>query len=151
MSSRVIPYQSAGVFLILILTMWSCSKKDEEPVAPNITFKSISASQVTEFQNAIRVIITYEDLQGDIGEPDPDTYSLRIKDDRLQGYDWYHIPPMTPDLMSLHIRGEYEVTLAPLFLLGNGSSETTRFTIQLRDRAGNWSNRIQTPSVTIIQ
>lgn len=146
------PYAQSALHtlsIILIVLSTGCKKKEEKPVAPIITFKSISATSVTSFANEMRIVFSYEDYQGDIGERDPDTYSLRIKDDRLSGYDWYHIPPMTPDLKELHIKGNYEVALAPLFLLGNGSIETTRFMLQLRDRAGNWSNQIISPSVTI--
>lgn len=36
-----------------------------------------------------------------------------------------------------------------MFLLGTGTSETTILTIKLKDRAGNWSNAIETPVITI--
>lgn len=135
----------------VIMLFASCKKEDEKPVEPVIAFKSISATEVTQFNNEIQITFTYEDMQGDLGQTDPDAYSLRVKDDRLEGFDWYHIPPMTPDMQELHIKGQYVVTLTPLFLLGSGGNETTRFTLQLRDRAGNWSNQIITPVVTISQ
>jgi hypothetical protein len=56
---------------------------------------------------------------------------------------------MTPDQQELHIKGSYSVTLNQVFLLGNGASETTKFTVQIQDRAGNWSNEVVTPVVTI--
>ncbi len=138
-----------GMCVILISFFSSCKKEDEKPVAPIIEFKSISGNEVVQFNNEISITFSYEDHQGDLGQDDPDIYSLRIKDDRLLNYDWYHIPPMTPDLQEMHLKGNYVVQLTPLFLLGSGGSETTRFTIQIRDRAGNWSNQIVSPIVTI--
>jgi hypothetical protein len=143
-----IPFVCAAA---VIMCMTSCKKEDEKPVEPVIEFKSISATEVTQFTNEIQITFSYEDMQGDLGQADPDAYSLRVKDDRLEDFDWYHIPPMTPDMQELHIKGDYVVTLTPLFLLGSGGNETTRFTLQLRDRAGNWSNQIVTPVVTISQ
>jgi len=127
----------------------SCKKEDEKPIAPIIEFKSISQNEVAQFNNEISITFSYEDHQGDLGQTDPDIYSVRIKDDRLLNYDWYHISPMTPELQEMHIKGNYVLQLTPLFLLGSGGTETTRFTIQLRDRAGNWSNQIVSPVVTI--
>jgi len=60
---------------------------------------------VEEFQNNIVITFSYEDYQGDLGEMDADAYSVRIKDNRLSDYDWYHIPPMTPEMQELHIKG----------------------------------------------
>lgn len=136
--------------VVFLLAASSCKKEEPIPVAPQIIFTRISASTVEQFNNSITVEFQYEDHQGDLGEPDPDNYSLRIKDSRLLNFDWYHIPPMTPDLQELHIKGYYSVQLPVLFILGNGSQETASFTLQLRDRAGHWSNIIATPNVLIV-
>lgn len=134
---------------LALLALSSCKKEDEKPQVPTITFKSISEESVVQFNNNVTITFSYEDYQGDLGETDPDKYSLRIKDNRLSDYDWFHIPPMTPDLQELHIKGDYALELPPLFILGNGTEEVTHFSIQIRDRAGNWSNTITTPVVTI--
>ncbi len=47
------------------------------------------------------------------------------------------------------IEGELTIKINSLFLLGNGSQELTSFTIKMVDRAGNWSEEITTPQVTI--
>jgi hypothetical protein len=133
-----------------LMVFTSCKKKEDDPVAPVITFDQISQSTVEQFNNNIVITIKYEDVQGDLGETDPDTYSLRIKDSRLSDFDWYHLPPMTPDKQALHIKGSYSIELDPLFLLGGGSQEQTKFSIELRDRAGNWSNTVETPNVLIV-
>ncbi|MCC6599372.1 MAG: hypothetical protein IT223_01710 [Crocinitomicaceae bacterium] len=127
----------------------SCKKEEDLPVVPQITYRSISSTNIQSFNNEIEIGFSYEDFQGDLGNSDPDIFSLRIKDDRLSDYDWYHIPPMAPGTTPLHIKGTYSIVLKPLFLMGNGGNEATRFTLQIKDRAGNWSNQITTPVVTI--
>jgi len=138
------------IFLLSSIVIFSsCKKEEENPVAPVLEFKGISSTSVVQFDNSIVVTFGYEDYQGDLGHQDPDVVSLRVKDARLEDADMYHIPPMTPDQQELHIKGSYSVTLNQVFLLGNGASETTKFTVQIQDRAGNWSNEVVTPVVTI--
>lgn len=135
-----------AVGLILI----ACSKEDPVDPAPVIEFQSISDEVVMEFENEIAVTFNYQDANGDLGYQDPDIYALRVKDARLLEYDWYHIPPITPEQEELQVEGSFTVYLNSLFLLGNAEQEITTFSIQVKDRAGNWSNQIITPEVLIV-
>lgn len=137
------------LFIATLFVLVSCRKKDEVDPVPVLTFESISETEVTQFENTLTVVLGYTDADGDLGQSNPDDLSLRVRDDRLEDYDWYHIPPLTPNQEALNISGTFEVELPPLFLLGSGNQETTRFTLQIRDRAGHWSNPVQTPEVVI--
>ena len=138
------------IVLLISVVSSGCRKEEEEiNVFPVIEYVSISHTEVVEFDNEVALTFSYVDEDGDLGYQDPDTYSLRVKDSRLENFDWYHIPPMTPEMQSLNISGEYTVYLNPLFLLGNGAQETTTVTLQLQDRAGNWSNQIVSPEILI--
>lgn len=140
------------ILLSSLFVLGSCRKnKDDEPMNPVIALLSVSADSVVQYNNALQITFSYEDLQGDLGDPNPDVFQLSVKDARLSAADWYHIPPMTPDLQELHIKGNYVLNLRPLFLLGNGSVETTQLTIQITDRAGNKSNEIKTGTITITE
>lgn len=138
------------IYLSCFLFLAACKKEEEINEVPEITFDSISSTTVVEFDNNISITVAYSDENGDIGYQDPDTYSLRVKDSRLAEYDWYHIPPLTPEMEELNIEGTFTVELNSLFLLGNSTQETTTFTLQLKDRSGNWSNQIVTPVVMIV-
>ena len=138
-----------AALLSCVLLFASCKKEDPVDPIPVIEYQSITSTDVVQFDNLLRVTLGYTDHDGDLGETDPDNLSLRIKDDRLENSDWYHIPPLTPCDGEFDISGTFEVELTPLFLLGTGSQEATQFTIQIRDRSGNWSNPVQTPEVVI--
>ena len=125
-------------------------KKDKVSEAPVISLESFSDYSVVEYNNAIEVAINYEDHQGDIGTSDPDEHSLYVTDERFIELDGYHIDPLTPDQQSLHVRGSLRVSLRPLFIMGTDSTETTRLTFELRDRAGNVSNRVMSEEIVII-
>jgi hypothetical protein len=47
------------------------------------------------------------------------------------------------------IQGTLEFQINSTFILGNAQQETTTFNIQIKDRAGNWSNVVTTPTITI--
>jgi hypothetical protein len=135
--------------LVCIAMLLGC-KKDEVSEPPIISLESFSDYSVVEYDNTIEVTINYEDHQGDIGTTDPDEHSLFVADERFVELDGYHIDPLTPDQQSLHVQGSLRVLLRPLFIMGNDSTETTRLTFELRDRAGNVSNRVMSEEITII-
>ena len=139
-----------AVALACIAMLHGC-KKDEMSEAPVISLESLSDYSVVEYDNAIEVTINYEDHQGDIGTTDPDEHSLYVTDERFVELDGYHIDPLTPDQQSLHVRGSLRVSLRPLFIMGTDSTETTRLTFELRDRAGNVSNRVMSEEITIVK
>lgn len=134
----------------LVVCWLGCKPEPAAPVAPEISIVEVTPTVVGAFEHPITITLHYADAQGDIGEPDPDNPSLRVRDTRLAADDWYHIPPLTPDLMELDIEGEFEVEIPPLFLLGNGDQESTTFRVQLFDRAGNASNEVITDNILIL-
>ena len=136
------------------LLFWSCKKDEEEETSelgpePSIGFVSISPLEVENFRNSVTLVITYRDNNGDIGYEDPDEYALWVKDSRLDSADWYHVPPLAPLGYNIQIQGSLEIVLNSMFILGNGDQEPVSLTVKLKDRAGNWSNIITTPSITI--
>jgi hypothetical protein len=135
--------------LILPLALIIGCQKEEVPVAPVISIESISGYNVVEYNNAIEVVIRYEDHQGDIGTIDPDEHSLFVADERFSAQDGYHTDPLTPDQQELHICGTLKVVLRPLFIMGSDSTETTRLTFELHDRARNVSNRVTSEGIVI--
>lgn len=143
-------YKTAFSFaLLLSLCCSSCSKDDAVSNSPVIKLLDVSALNIKEFKDSLVIRFEYTDGDGDIGENDPDKYDLQVKDRRLAEADFYFVKPLAPPGSSILIKGIISVQIKNTFLLGTGSSEITQFDIKLRDRAGNWSNAINTPPITI--
>lgn len=138
-------------FLFIVLLLNACSKDAAVSTAPVISLIDIKSTNIREFKDSIEIHIGYTDENGDIGENDPDKNDLYIKDRRLTEADFYFVKPLSPPNSSIKITGVIVVHIKNTFLLGNGSSEKTVFDIKLRDRAGNWSNGISTPEITIVR
>lgn len=140
--------------LVLAITQFACKKKTEVDgytEIPEITILSVTPTTVEAFDDSISILIEYKDLNGDIGQENPDEFPLMVKDRRTPAADFYHVPPITPDLQEARTKGVFNLILTSLFRLGNDSTEKTSFTISLTDRAGNVSNTVQTPDITIIE
>lgn len=138
----------------LALLLTGCEKEASEapfPEVPQIRLLDVSRTEVKEFADTLELLLHYQDGDGDLGQWDPDIPSLVVKDARLGQADSFHLQPLTPSGARISLEGELRLRLPPLFLLGNGSSETTRFRIKLLDRAGNESNEVQTPNIRIIR
>lgn len=131
------------------ICFFGCQPEDVDPVAPELGFVSINATEVESSTTPLTVTLSYRDHQGDLGWADPDIHALDVRDTRLENPDTYHIPPLTPDGMELDIDGTFIVNLPPLFLLGNGGDEQTRLTFRITDRAGNASNEVESPLILI--
>lgn len=129
-----------------------CGCSDEESpldIIPEIRLKEIAPTTVVQFRDSIRIVIEYEDGDGDVGYWNSDSLALSVHDLRLASPDYYYVRPLTPAGNSLAITGTIRIVIRSTFLLGNGNSEKTRYEIKLKDRAGHWSNTVATPEVTI--
>lgn len=140
--------------VITLLVLGGCEKEASQlpfPEVPQIRLLEVSRTEVQEFYDTLEILLHYRDGDGDLGQWDPDIPSLVVKDARLGKADSFHLQPLAPPGARVPLDGELRLRLPPLFLLGNGSSETTRFRIKLLDRAGNESNEVQTPNIRIIR
>ncbi|MCB0790774.1 MAG: hypothetical protein H6595_05570 [Flavobacteriales bacterium] len=117
---------------------------------PEIALVDLSPTLVAAFGDPVHLKLSYKDGNGDLGTEDPDDRTLEIKDSRLSAPDTYHVQPLAPLDSEVPIQGELDVQLDPLFLIGNGDQESVTFSIRIRDREGNWSNTVVSPTVIIV-
>jgi hypothetical protein len=136
--------------LLIAMGLTSCKKEGVESTPPEIALVSIGPGTVLQFEDRVTLRFSYKDGNGDLGQTDPDAYTLWVKDSRLSTADGYHIPPLAPPDTEVPIQGELEVELVPLFLLGNSGQETMTYTFHITDRAGHRSNELVTSSIIIV-
>ena len=137
------------VFIFGWIWFSSCKKKAETNTAPEISNLIITPHSILEWKDTVEIRFDYKDLEGDLGETDPNIKTLEIKDSRLEKSDFYHIPPVTPSDQVYSVQGTLTVKLNSMFRLGNAAYEKFTFTISLRDRAGNVSNEIRSDTLQV--
>lgn len=134
-----------GIIFGIIFLGSSC-KQGEEPLpyadGPILHRIWVSQDSIRQFQDSIYIELNYEDATGDLGFSSIDQKSLWIKDSRLKQADMYHIPPLAPEDVEVHIQGTLRINLGSLFLLSNDEVEQVVYKAKIRDREGNWSEEV---------
>jgi hypothetical protein len=142
-------------YLLISFILFSQCKKEElvetKDSKPMIEFLNINSDTFLEFKDSVVITIGYSDGNGDLGYENADLTSVFIKDNRLENYDEYYLKPLSPPNSKIPISGKLQLLLPPLFILGPGIQETTRFEIYIKDKSGNRSNTVFTPNVTIVK
>lgn len=146
--------RAAHSCVVVTILLFAACKKDGNPVydiIPEINLVSVEPTTIQQFQDSVVVTIEYKDGDGDLGFVHPDSMSLSVHDSRLTAPDWYFVPPLSPVDHQLSITGTLTFKLNGTYLLGSGGTEKIVYSIKIKDRAGNWSNEISTPEITITQ
>jgi hypothetical protein len=142
---------SAIASILCVLFLYSCSKKSDLPFSavPEIKITAINSTSIKQFEDSLIISLAYQDGDGNIGFEESDSFALIIRDIRLATDDKFHISPLAPIGESIAIKGVIRVPIGKLFLFGTSNTESTRFILRLKDRAGNWSNEVETESILI--
>jgi hypothetical protein len=150
-----------GLFLLIGIT--ACTKENvtvnnnNEPnpaisVVPEISLEDLSATEVMAYEDSLSFLIKYTDGDGDLGDVDADIMSIEVADTRdVDNFIFkYHLSPRAPLDAEITITGTLEIVLQNIILLDtNNEQETTTFKLKIKDRAGNWSNEVETEVITV--
>ena len=135
---------------LLVFSFSACKKdKTTSTNTPQITFVSISPSSAVEYVNSITITFSYDDLDGDLGQNDPNVYNLFITDSRNSVTYNYRISQLAPSGSVIHIRGNLNAIIKSTAITDNSFSQSVSYSLYVKDRAGNTSNAITTSAITI--
>lgn len=137
-------------FFSFCLVLFSC-KKDEPALnnAPEIAFVSISPASATEFADEIKIIISYKDNDGDLGENNASVNNLFVRDSRNGIIYKFRVQQLAPSGSTISIKGNLDVVLNNTSITNGSTSENVNYTVYVTDRSGNKSNEVTTSSITI--
>jgi hypothetical protein len=147
-------YKKSGFWFLVFscfIFISSCKKKDttESTTTPQIEFVSISPSSAVEYVNSITISFSYDDLDGDLGQNDPNATNLFITDSRNSVTYSYRISQLSPDGSNIHIKGNLNAVIKNTAITDNSSAQSVTYSLYIKDRAGNVSNTITTTAITI--
>ncbi len=144
------------LFIPLITLVVSCGKNKVEPITATPTIELIeivpASMEVQQYNDNLIFTISYTDGDGDLGTENPDIPSIELIDTRNPNdlkFE-YHLSPRSPSGSEVSITGELNVILEHSIIINDlNDSEETTFKIRIKDRAGNWSNEVESEKVTI--
>ncbi len=150
--AAIYPRLLSTVYCLFVLFFSSCKKdKTESTITPQIEFVSISPSSAVEYDDPITIAFSYDDLDGDLGENDPNVHNLFITDSRNNVTYNYRISQLAPDGAKIHIQGNLNAIIKNTAITDGSASQSVTYSLYIKDRAGNKSNTITTSAITITQ
>ena len=139
------------IYLFAIVLLFSCEKEQVISDTPIIEFKSILPTTAQEYTDDIIITISYSDIDGDLGQNDPDIHNLFVEDNRNGIVYQFRIPHLAPDNNSIALEGDFNITINGSGITDESFSQQVNYAIYVNDRAGNKSNIITTSTITIHQ
>jgi hypothetical protein len=156
-----------------ILFITSCVEPPRFPDEPAIELVSVSADTIRQLQDSLYIEFTFTDGDGDLGFEDLSvddcelcdsscyshpTFTLFILDNRfniLNGdtvrcLKTFNIPYIPPKGATRAISGTITVLLTNEFCIPGKVVDTVSYGIVVKDRSGNFSNKIETGDVILL-
>ena len=135
---------------------FACKKKDNLLISdlPSIELLSVNKTEIKEFTDSLVFTVSYRDGDGNLGTESPDSTVIELIDNRdPQNLVFgYHLSPRSPNGTSLIVQGQLQLVLKNIIILNSANTtESTVFSIRIKDRAQNWSNRVETGEISIIR
>ncbi|MCB0703759.1 MAG: hypothetical protein KDC34_00550 [Saprospiraceae bacterium] len=146
----------------LLFLLNSCTKETQDTIenevnptisnTPKIELLEVNQQSVVAYEDQLIFTIEYLDGDGDLGSLDPDKMNIELVDQRDPALliFGYHLSPRAPEGSEISIQGTLDIILDNTILLdSDNSTENTTFKIRILDEAGNWSNEVESPVITI--
>lgn len=140
------------LWLCLPLLVAGC-KKDEEPdltdPTPEILEVRVSPTDVVEYRDSIVFEVDYRDGDGDLGENQPNAANLFLVDERISVTETFRVSELAPQGANVPITGTLRVVLQSTGITDNSYLQVANYTLYLRDRAGNESNKVTSEDILV--
>jgi len=136
--------------LLLLITLFA-SSCDRNKYVPQITLEEVGPDQVVALEDSIYMRIGFYDKDGDLGENFTDDKNLFVVDQRLNLSHEFRISNIVPGGADVPIQGFLEWTIPSVYITNGNASQIVIYSIYVVDRAGNQSNILETPTITIIE
>lgn len=137
----------------VIAAVPGCQKEDKYPVTPEIEFKSLDIYKNSSGQDSLELIFSFTDGDGDLGTPEIDLTSrdIFVKIFELRNGVFvepvlpapleYKLPYLEPRGNNKSLKGDIKLNVDYNITWPN---DTIRYSLYIKDRAGNQSNTITT-------
>ena len=152
-----------GIMILFLGIISSCITRPDFPIEPEIEFVSMEDNRMIQNSfntDSIRVTFSFTDGDGDLG--DKDSLNIFIRDSRDQFIaSKYRLPELPPEGAQRGVRGEITVTIyTTCCIFPDGTppceaslefpTDTLRYELYIKDRAGHVSNTIQTAPIILV-
>lgn len=146
-------YQTIFVSLALLTISGFLSSCKSDPLlipsVPEIELLDVSPIAVQAFKDSIVFRIQYTDGDGDLGTNDDSERNVFLQDDRIAATHSFRLQQIAPDEADIAVRGTFTLSLPNTLITDGSAQQEASFTLYVVDRAGNESNRVQSPIILV--
>lgn len=153
--------------LFLLLLLAGCAEPPEYAIEPKIAFLGFNQTEIHQGIvgnpiDTLEISFSFEDGDGDIGSQE--TVDVYLTDSRTAFQEQFLLPVFENDVSEQGISGTITLKLPNNIYLcciypdlqsscirnAELPRDSYFYTIQIKDRAGNWSNTVETDLITLI-
>ena len=140
------------ILFVPIALMWvSCEKPDVSiSDIPEIELLNAGPLIVEAFKDSVVFEIKYTDGNGDLGTNDDTQRNVFVTDSRIDVTHEFRVQQLAPDGANIAITGTFFIHLPNTLLTGGNTEEKVKFSIYVVDEAGNESNTVESPEITVL-
>jgi hypothetical protein len=159
--------------LLFLISTQSCVEPPRYPNEPAIELVSVSADTIQQLQDSLYIEFKFTDGDGDLGFENFNiddcelcdsscyvhpTFSLFVLDSRFNIVNGdtvrclkpFNVPFVPAKGATEAISGSIRVLLTNEFCLPGKLTDTVNYSIVIKDRAGNFSNKIETGNIILL-
>jgi len=139
--------------MTIALLIPSCNKEPTFPKEPQILYVTVNKTILNtgDDTDTLKIIFEFTDGDGDIGRPENDTVPDVFITDNRTGFTYKYRLPLVDQLRAQ--RGIKATAIIDIIGIIScrpfRDTDTTTFSVQIKDRAGNLSNTEQTPEIIL--
>jgi hypothetical protein len=152
--------------LLMVFLTTACVNPPEFPNEPVLTFEALNKAEIYQFTNgpldSLQIHFSFTDGDGDLSQIDSDSIDVFLTDSRLGLQTPFRLPLIPPEGTGNGISGDIFINLINTTGVccifnnrlcaedPNYPVDTLSYSIQIKDRAGNFSNIIRTDQIQIL-
>lgn len=142
------------IFCLLICSLYSCKKKNNYPITPEISYKGLTTNYVKAGgSDTVAIVMYFTDGDGDIGMGTVN--NITVEDSRDGSITKFAFPEIPTSLNPKNgVKGQFVVFYESAFLVtrtdtAHLATDTLHWRIYVTDLAGHQSNTITTDDVVL--
>ena len=159
--SHLVRSSLAASLAVAGMSLSACQKEIKASNIPEINYKALTPLDFTydrtpspgQASDTTYLYFDFVDGDGDLGAEDNNDRTLYVQLFDQRPTDTveinYTLPFITPPGDRKAIRGEIRLALTGIIVPPGFTSQQATYRLRIKDRAGNWSNEIKTPALTV--
>ncbi len=151
----LIAYPKWGLIVLVLAVLFAtCTNPPDFSDVPAIEFVSVNKTLIREHADSVNLVFSFKDGDGDLGVNQTDTSTNTFITDLRSGKKpftyTYRLPYISSKGSIKAISGQVSINIPGVTCVPGKTIDTVLYRIQIMDRAGHYSNIIESEKIVVI-